>query len=379
MNQPPLPPEASIFTLDADAVHRNAVHREVVRRGGPRCPSMRGRFVPSPKSRQQQQRQLNGSAGEQTKALTSSSQDRVKQKLHAAPLTVSNDPLSSDELDRINQHKSLIAELRPDRRKIKWNQHVSDWERKPAHRQHIEELQMHDLQGVRVSSLPSSMDLNRSFSGLHMEDEMTRNPSLYIDEMEDNLATCFKTMRRVKRETQSNEDKCRELREACDKVRTKLLQLPPPPKHLAMRQAQQQLESIKRHLSTKQTELEEQIGMLRMQHSRLAADISMAKELLEEEDGLHTMEPLLTDNSDERFDEGNEISLLASAVTGTCHDGKYTSGELASQHSSLCAELRSSQDLSPIARLGQVREATLSKDDYGLDIKQRKPATPAAA
>jgi hypothetical protein len=272
-------------------------------------------------------------------------------------------------------HKSLIAELRPARRKITWNQQVSDWDKKPNHYPKIRGLQVHELHGI---SLPSSLK-SASFNQIHAVKrdshqsdkarpildrikEILQSPGDHVDELEQRLEDCFKTIRRVKNESETNQSTVNDLQQACTQAREQLAQLPIPPRQLPMRQAQQQLVTTKAHLEEKRAELEEQIGMLRMQHSLLAADIAMAKELMQAED------------------MSRAIKLLNACFKATrpCDSVEaYSCAEVTK--APMASDILNGRELDCKSRRQAPRLSNSSLDEYGLDFKQRTPSTPAAA
>ena len=292
---------------------------------------------------------------------------------HTNLLAPTEDQLSVKVLEQIETHKSLIAELRPARRKIKWKQHISDWDRNPVHKSKIEDLQLHDLQGLRMqaSAVSPGKDaavddrLHKSFSSLDILEDFYENPVEHIDEIESNVEKCLKTIRRVKRETQTNRRTCTDLQQKCSDIRKELQQLPIPPRQQAMRQVQQQLESTKKHLEEKQAELDEQIGMLRMQHNRLAADIALSRELLEDDDRKLAVEYLHTSfHRDDDSDIDSQASCLGDELQSSpLHDADPVHDLPAYPRSDSAALSRRSDSLNTCE----------------LDLKQRKPATPAAA
>jgi archaellum component FlaC len=354
----------SLFTLDVDAIRQKAFNQEVRRR----CPSSRRvaqKSQASPQMKLQRQRRIK----EEKPLAEHECHDSVKSNPNVNLEKGTIDPLSTNILDQINQHKSLIAELRPDRRKIKWNQQLSDWERKPLNRPKTDDSPMFDLQGVHIHL---SNNLHKSFASLDIFDDMNENPSDHIDEIEHGLEKCFKTIRRIKKETQTNDRKCQELQQARAAIRKELLQLPLPPRQQPMRQARQQLESTKRHLKAKQNELDEQIGMLRMQHNRLAADIAMARELLEEEDKTKAVEFL---HASFRIDDDSEVgSHLAGSASG-----ETIQSEISGDPDDSIDISQSRSLVVPTSRSLSLSKKTISFDKYELDSKRRKPATPAAA
>jgi len=188
------------------------------------------------------------------------------------------DRLGDTSLQNINDQKSSIAELRPARRKIKWNKALTDWERKNQRNTRIDSLQIEDLQ------IHGSNALRRdSTDSQDSEDDIRTNPGENLDVLERNIRCCFKTIKRTSKETNKNNASIDSLRSENLKLRRELLSMNADLPHgmQSFRQSENQLSTTIEHLREKVAALDEQIGMLKMQSKLIKADSVILAEIAE--------------------------------------------------------------------------------------------------
>lgn len=212
---------------------------------------------------------------------------------------LSNSPNSRKErlglrtLQTISVQKESIAELRPTRRKIKWNSTISDWERKsdaeklePQHR--LSSLQLKDLQihGVRDSK-PSGQELLYEEGNDEQAESarilgITENPEHHTDQLEDCIRQRFRELRSVERETAETRKALQEVERKNTLLKERLGSMNAQHRRTANQpQSQSHVTLHLDRLRVKLSKLDEELGELKMQKKSIDADCIILQELLE--------------------------------------------------------------------------------------------------
>jgi hypothetical protein len=212
---------------------------------------------------------------------------------------LSNSPNSRKErlglrtLQTISVQKESIAELRPTRRKIKWNSTISDWERKsdvdklePQHR--LSSLQLKDLQihGIRDSTLGgperAHVEGNDGQAERAIILGITENPEHHTDQLEDCIRQRFRELRSVERETAESRKALHEVERMNTLLKERLESM--NAQHRRTTNQPQSQSHVTLHLDrlrAKLTKLDEELGELKMQKKTIDADCLILQELLE--------------------------------------------------------------------------------------------------
>jgi prefoldin subunit 5 len=206
------------------------------------------------------------------------------------------DQLGEQALNTINVQKQSIAELRPARRRIKWNSAICDWERKSELKQlqpncRLSSLQLKDLNipGSHLNFNEKTERIATVISPYHrLQDKIGGNSSIelcanHIKELEDRLRECFHDVRRYQREAEEVRHQCALLEHENSTMRMQLASMNAPARRTSLvhspslDQVTTSLDQLKEKLS----KLDEEIGMIKMQKRSLDADSRIWLELLE--------------------------------------------------------------------------------------------------
>jgi hypothetical protein len=212
---------------------------------------------------------------------------------------VSNSPNSRKErlglrtLQTISVQKESIAELRPTRRKIKWNSAISDWERKsdvdkqqPQHR--LSSLQLTDLQihGNREIGKGGPERYHAEATDRQAEQEkalsITETPEYHTDHLEDCIRQRFRELRSLHRETAETQKAVDDVEKKNAFLRDQLESMNTQHRRTANQpQSQSHVSSHLDRLRAKLAKLDEELGELKMQKKTIDADCLILQELLE--------------------------------------------------------------------------------------------------
>lgn len=204
--------------------------------------------------------------------------------------------LGEQTLQTISVQKKSIAELRPARRKIKWNSAISDWERKsdqqqlqPQHR--LSSLQLVDLQihGIRRNLQRQTVgSSSRSDELCGANGDVVQNPAVQTDELEDNIRRCFRALNRARKETSQIKLQYESVVQDNARMRQQLQSMSAPSRRQSNQsQTHDQVASNVDRLREKLAKLDEELGMIKMQKKSVDADCLILQELLE----THSDEP----------------------------------------------------------------------------------------
>ena len=172
----------------------------------------------------------------------------------AVPVRQKNERIGNVSLRNIADHKSSIAEMRPARRKIRWNMAGPDTEKCPTSgRTRIPGLNIGDLSFHGCSPFGEKTDQER------LEAEIQR--------LEQSIRRCFQSIERVKKEAEKDKELAEHIREENRELRRKLIAIPVP-KNQSIRQAQRQLESTIGLLKAKLDDFEDEEGILARRNSK---------------------------------------------------------------------------------------------------------------
>jgi hypothetical protein len=184
--------------------------------------------------------------------------------------------LSSSELLKLNTTKSLIAELRPTRRKLQWKNHqVADWTR-TCHTNNTnntnirleERLQWCDL-GIGTGQLQPT---TRAAHKLDCDDASS------VASLKQAIRKATKQIEQVKQETRTNQERIQQVQDEIAHLRHDLgLQL--SAKAITSFTANTKVVDDYK-LWTKKRALDEQLGMLQTEKHTLLADMDLARELV---------------------------------------------------------------------------------------------------
>lgn len=211
-----------------------------------------------------------------------------------SPSMPRHERLGQRSLQTIHDEKQSIAELRPARRKIKWNATISDWDRKQDQTStsttRIANLQLGDLQihGLQRNQQTHTGDgaapppVLLAFQKVPGMQDLVKNPGAHIDELELSIRRCFQSLSRVNEETTKINEKCHTLDVENEQLRQQLLSMNSPHRRQSIQQSQQQIQTNLQRLQDKVAELDEQLGMLKMQKKTVDADCLILQEIVNE-------------------------------------------------------------------------------------------------
>lgn len=324
----PFKSNAAMNKADLQQIRRTALHRELCRRGKKQHQHAKMRAssarigspsspVSSPSSPSGRRRNHKAKSLDSTRVA-----ELKKQVLNSlVQKSATTDRLGERSLLSIESHKSSIAEMRPARRKIKWNNstYSDTWDPNRS----IGDLQLDDLQihgksnvasgnvSATSSSTPSSprrsvghnsegqSSPSRSNAGKNspgrrksntaapneqLMQEFGRNPGQHIDALERGIRSCCATLNRVEQETLDLDNQAIALRKSNQKLTDQLQSMPATPRTMSYKQSHQQLSSTVERLTSKLQELDNQIGILIQQKKSVVADSEVLQEIVQHAD-----------------------------------------------------------------------------------------------
>jgi hypothetical protein len=248
---------------------------------------------------------------------------------------VSNSPNSRKErlgvrtLQTINVQKESIAELRPTRRKIKWNSAISDWERKsdveklqPKHRLsnlELKDLHIHGVWESRPGELQRAQaEANDEKAEREKVIGLTENPEHHTDQLEDCIRQRFHELRSVQRETAETRKHLYEVEKMNTFLREQVECM--NAQHRRTSNQPQSHSHVKLHLDrlrAKLTKLDEDLGQLKMQKKTIDADCLILQELLD-----------VTSVNHRDLDEPGPVSVAEESDIKSYLTGEFTSEDM---------------------------------------------------
>ena len=239
--------------------------------------------------------------------------------------------ISKESLSNINAHKSFIAEMRPARRKIKWNSAVSDWDRRGDHVStrikvgiDLEELQFlggvplkpqqaegtstsrrHDVISSSDQTISSTVD-NLSF----IEGDA-------VEELERKINHTYDTIKRIAQENDEIDEQVESLKEQNRALGRDIAAIPMGKN--PTRKGIEQLCRLEKKLRKKVREMERQCKLLK----RRKNEIEQAKRRTRSEDGLDESRSYATHTSksiasfvDDEEDDDEDIEIFTTGRSG---------------------------------------------------------------
>jgi len=295
---------------------------------------------------------------------------------------VSEDELciSKESLSNINTEKSLIAGMRPTRRKIKWNSAVSDWDRNGDHTStrikvgiDLEELQL--LGGVPLKSLHEVTHAPAEHFSSISDFSFAEGDA--VDVLEKKINRTYETIKRIAKENGEIDEEVDKLNKQNQTLRQEIAAVPmgkyPTKKGL------DQLYNAEKRLKKKIRELERQFKLLKRRRNELEE----AKRRIRSEDGLDETRSYSTQTSksiatfvDTDLDDDEEDVVVFSAER-TVDSGSDSEDELGSSSSEgedeecLKREIQEDDEVS-LGSFAQVEEEDLSecKSNLGDSLKE---------
>jgi regulator of replication initiation timing len=186
-------------------------------------------------------------------------------------------------LDSIKSHKNVIAEMRPTRRKIKWQSNISDWERSSNANQK-NNYNKKKQTGARISVGLNLEDLHilgapKKTSEEEEEEEQQLNEASMldlgcnlgdsVDDLEDNIELLFATIRRLSKEVDELDEQAEQLRVQNAALRQQVVNclpvIPQKTPSAARRRTCPQLTHTVERFKEKSCEMNEQIALLNLQ------------------------------------------------------------------------------------------------------------------
>jgi hypothetical protein len=195
--------------------------------------------------------------------------------------TSRREQIGSEKLKTIENHKSLIAEMRPNRRRIKWTPSIADWQRKSDssggngnHHEiiRVKEIELEDLQIHGRVPLPRPVEA----TGTTPENEelhgiSSKHPGANLDEIERRLKRAYKTLRRINKDITRDQETAEKIKAENQELRKEILSLHTP-KLQSLRQSHRQLTVTIDKLRCKVVEMDEQTALIRQQKEKLVEE-----------------------------------------------------------------------------------------------------------
>lgn len=257
--------------------------------------------------------------------------------------------ISRESLSNIDEVKSMIAQMRPTRRRIKWNSAVSDWDRKAENGTtrikvgiDMEELQL--LGGVPLQQPEEKTaqdDENQQSSSIN---DLIYMEGDQVDELEVKINRSYDMIKIVTDENDNLDATAEELMAQNQALRQEIAGIPMGKK--PTRKGLDQLMSTEKKLKKKVRELERQCKLLKQRQS----EIEEAKKRLRSDEGMDETRSFATTTSKsistfvEVDDDDEDIMVFSSgrvqedsddASSSTCVEEEVVDGE-ASLGGSLC-------------------------------------------
>eukprot|EP00977_Amphora_coffeiformis_P010638 scaffold2509_cov169-Amphora_coffeaeformis.AAC.6 len=300
--------------------------------------------------------------------------------------------ISKESLSNINTEKSLIAGMRPRRRKIKWNSAVSDWDRNGDHTStrikvgiDLEELQL--LGGVPLKSLEEvTRAPAENFSSIS---DFSYAEGDAVDVLEKKINRTYETTKHIAKENDEIDEEVGKLNEQNQVLRQEIAAVSmgkyPTKKGL------DQLYVAEKRLKKKIRELERQCKLLK----RRQKELEEAKRRIRSEDALDETRSYSTQTSksiatfvdaDLDDDEEEEVVVFSAGKTRDSESDSDSENDLGSSPSegedeeSLSREIKEEDgegSLGSFAR-GAEEELSAHKSDLGDSLKEL-PYEPAIA
>ena len=299
--------------------------------------------------------------------------------------------ISKEALSNINAEKSLIAGMRPRRRKIKWNSAVSDWDRNGDHTStrikvgiDLEELQL--LGGVPLESLKEvTRTPTENFSSIS---DFSFADGDAVDILEKKINRIYETIKRIAKENDEIDEEVDKLNEQNQALRQEITAVPMGKN--STKKGLDQLYMTEKKLKKKIRELERQYKLLKRRRNELEE----AKRRIRSEDGLDETRSYSTQTSksittfvDVNLDDDEEEVVVFSA--GKSVDGESDSdseNDLGSCPSEgedeecLSREIKEEEDEESLGSFARSEEEDLSECKSNLgDSLRELPYEPSIA
>lgn len=245
--------------------------------------------------------------------------------------------ISKESLTNINVEKSLIAGMRPRRRKIKWNNAVSDWDRNGDHTStrikvgiDLEELQL--LGGVPLKSHEEAVT-DTPDENCNSTTDFSFAGGDAVDVLEKKINRTYETIKRISKENDEIDAEVDELNEQNLALRQEITAVPMGKK--PTRKGLDQLCNAEKKLKKKLRELERQCKLLKRRRNELEE----AKRRIRSEDGLdetrsyatHTSKSISTFVDADVNDDDEDVVVFSAAGKGLDTDSDSEVGSSSSE------------------------------------------------
>jgi uncharacterized protein YeeX (DUF496 family) len=185
--------------------------------------------------------------------------------------------ISRESLSNIHQQKSLIAEMRPARRKIKWNRVVSDWDRRNDNTTRIrvgiglDDLQIH-------GGVPVQQQQEEPIAAVVEDHDSSMTDFSFaegdrVDVLELKLTRTYRTIKRLAKESDGLDEQAAVMREENQTLRQEVADIPMGIKTVR-RGGLEQLLQMEKKLQRKLKDMERQNRNLK----RRTAELERAKQ-----------------------------------------------------------------------------------------------------
>lgn len=252
---------------------------------------------------------FGGSSGNQAQLL------QAHEDLQLSRRSRTTDLIGSEHLQSIDTQRSSIAELRPVRRKLKW-QAPSDREQQGSNVR-VQALNLGDL------DLHGSAPLSSSSEQPNTTITTESKPPLSVEEMERQIRRCRKVIKRCHKELQQDREAIRNVQDETQQLRKQLVA---SAGDTTTKQLAQEVE----RLQIQSRQLDEQLGQLVEQKRKLVDESTCMRNRFQHERLVHVTEheDILSvsslGDSSSSDDSESEASLVPEPAHSSCHEPELT-------------------------------------------------------